>query len=173
MLQSRWSFLAGGLAIGLVIGLNYAGAWPQMPVHAVATHGQDNFVIATGPVDEDVEAIFMLDSLTGDLRAAVISLQTGKFNSAFSYKVDKDLLTPGAKNPRYLMVTGVANVRRNVQTPNRGRSIVYVAEVTSGKLAAYAIPWQPARQSAGAPQTGTFIPLHMIPIRTEAIRGAE
>jgi hypothetical protein len=173
MLQSRWSFLAGGLVLGLVIGLNAAGLWPQVPVHAVATQGNDNFVIATGPVDEDVEAVFMLDTLTGDLRAAVISLQTGKFNSAFTYKVDKDLLTPGAKNPRYLMVTGVANVRRNVQTPNRGRSIVYVTETTSGKMAAYAIPWQAARASAGAPQTGTFMPLDMIRIRTEAIRGAE
>jgi hypothetical protein len=173
MLQSRWSYLAGGVLLGLVIGLNVAGLWPQMPVHAVATHGQDNFAMATGPVDEDVEAVYFLDFLTGDLRAAVLSLQTGKFNSVFTYKVDKDLLTPGAKNPRYLMVTGIANVRRNVQNVTRGRSIVYVAEVTSGKVAAYAIPWAPARQSAGAAQQGSFIPLDMIPVRTQAIRGVE
>jgi len=173
MAQSRWSWLAAGLLAGLVVGLNVAGLWPQMPVHAVGTHGQDNFAIATGPVDEDVEAVYILDYITGELKAAVISLQTGRFNSGFTYKVDKDLLLPGTKNPRYLMVTGLANVRRATQSVTPGRSIVYIAEVTSGQLAAYVIPWQAAKQSAGTPQTGSFILLNKIPIRTAAIRGTE
>jgi hypothetical protein len=173
MAQSRWSWLAAGLLAGLVIGLNVAGLWPQVPVHAVATHGQDTFAIATGPVDDDVEAVYILDYVTGELTGTVISLQNGKFNSKFTYKVDKDLLLPGTKNPRYLMVTGLAHVRRSVQNVTPGRSIVYVAEVTSGQLAAYVIPWQPAKQSSGTPQVGSFILLQKVPIRTAAIRGTE
>jgi hypothetical protein len=173
MVQTRWLWLAGGLLGGLIVGLNVAGVWPQMPVHAVATHGEDNFAICTGPVDEDVEAVYMLDFVTGDLRAAVLNIQTGKFNAGFTYKVDADLLKPGTKNPRYLMVTGIANIRRQTQNVTRGRSIVYVAEVTSGQMAAYAIPWAPSRQSAGAAQSGSFIKLDNITVRTAAIRGTE
>ncbi len=64
--RTHLAWLGAGLAIGLVIGLNAAGWWPQVPIHAVATHGQENFAICTTPMDEDVEAVFVLDDLTGD-----------------------------------------------------------------------------------------------------------
>ena len=40
-----------------------------MPLHATATHGLDKFAIATGLVDDSVEALYFLDFLTGDMRA--------------------------------------------------------------------------------------------------------
>ena len=50
------------LAVGMD-AMNVVGVWPQVPIHAVATHGQDNFAIATGSLDENVEAIFVLDEV--------------------------------------------------------------------------------------------------------------
>src|SRR4051812_6114177 len=69
MPNSKLTWLAVGLMAGVVIGLNASGLWPQVPLHAVATHGQDNFAICTGPLDDEIEAIFVLDFATGDLKA--------------------------------------------------------------------------------------------------------
>ena len=65
MLKSRATWLAIGLAAGLVIGLNVAGIWPQIPIHASATAGQDNFAMCTGTIDPEVEAVYLLDYVTG------------------------------------------------------------------------------------------------------------
>jgi hypothetical protein len=169
--QAGW--LLGGITLGMLVGLSLSGALPQTPVHAVATHGQDSFAIATGPVQDDIEAIFFLDFLTGDLRAAVMSFQTGKFNSFFTYNVAADLSMPGAKNPRYLMVTGIADFRRGFGNVQPGQAIVYVAEANSGQIAAYALPWASTLQTSGRPQTGTFILLDKRKFRTTAIRDEE
>jgi hypothetical protein len=126
------------------------GLWPHTPLHAVATDRLDTFAIATGPLDEDVEAVYFLDFLTGDLGALALGKQTGKFTARFSYNVLKDLGVDPLKNPRFLMVTGVADLRRRGGPglqPSRG--VVYVAEVTTGRVAAYAVPWSPAMHAAG------------------------
>jgi hypothetical protein len=174
MTQSKAGWLTLGLVIGLIVGVSLSGVLPQTPVHAMATHGQDSFAIATGLVQDDIEAIYFLDFLTGDLRAAVLSFQTGKFLSFFTYNVSSDLSQPGAKNPRYLLVTGIADFKRgftgNIQP---GRSVIYVAEATSGQVAAYALPWSSQLQIAGRPQTGNLVPLDKKKFRNVAIREEE
>src|SRR5262245_32944556 len=57
MRESKVVWLVVGLVMGLVVGLNVAGIWPQVPLHAVATHGQESFAICTAPLDQDVEAV--------------------------------------------------------------------------------------------------------------------
>ncbi len=84
--HSRPAWLAAGAVLGLVVGLNVSGVWPSIPLHATATQGLDKFAIATGLVDDSVEAVYFLDFLTGDLRAAVINPKNGKFNSFFHAK---------------------------------------------------------------------------------------
>ena len=68
--KSRSGYLGIGLVIGLIIGLNIEGLWPSVPLHASSTHGIEKFAIATGLVDNNVEALYFLDFLTGDMRAA-------------------------------------------------------------------------------------------------------
>ena len=169
MLRSRWGLLVGGIAIGFTVGISVSGVLPQVPVHAVATHGQENFALCTGPVDQDIEAVFFMDFLTGDLRAAVLSLQTRQFNSFFEYNVLKDF-PAGIKNPKFLVVTGVADLRRG-QLP-LGQTVVYVAEATTGQVNAYGMPWAPGRQAVAAPVKATLMPLDRMRFRTQAIRSA-
>ena len=53
-----------------------------------------------------------------------------------------------------MMTTGMANLRRAGGSRYAvERSMCYVAEVTSGKVAAYAIPWSPTMYAAGQPQS--------------------
>jgi hypothetical protein len=68
------------------------------------------------------------------------------------------------------MVSGVANIRQNVAAGQMARSVVYVAEVTSGQLVAYGAPWVQGRASAMVPFKGTLIPLDRWQYRTTAIR---
>ena len=168
--HSRPALLVLGLVLGLVIGLNVRGLWPQTSLHAVATHGQENFAIATGFVDEQIEAIYFLDFMTGDLRAAVLQPRTGKFNSFFTGNVLADFGGAGIKNPKFLMVTGQADLPRGAQNFQYARSVVYVAEATTGQVACYTIPWNAARQAQGATQAGQFVPLDKRQFRTAVIR---
>lgn len=170
MIHSRLTWLILGLAAGLVVGLNLAGIWPQMPLHAVATHGQDNFAICTGPMDEDVEGVFVLDSVTGDLKAAVLNVQTRRFNTLFEYNVVRDFPAGHSKNPSYRIVSGVANIRQIVTAGQLARVVIYVAEAASGQIVAYGIPWLPGRAAAVVPYKGTLIPLDRWQYRTTPVR---
>ena len=152
-----------GLAIGLLVGLVLGGLWPDSPIHASATDRVENFAIATGFVDEQNEAIFYLDYLTGNLTGAVLSRRSSAFQSQFSANVHADLKKvinfsaangQGAvqvpQSPNYLMVTGTANLT----TQGRmyyGNTVVYVAETNTGIVMAYAVPWSREAYSADKP----------------------
>ena len=170
MANSRMAWLFVGLAVGIVVGLNLAGWWPQVPVHAVATHGQDNFAIATGMLDENVEGIFVLDAVTGELKGAAMNIQTRRFNTWYEYNVSRDLQVAGSKNPQYRMVTGMTNIRQVVAVGQLGRTVLYVAEATSGQIMAYGVPWVTGRHSSPIPLRQTLIPLDRWQSRTTAIR---
>lgn len=167
-------WLVAGVLLG-VLGagwfINRSTVFAPTPLHAVATDRYENFAIATGPLDEDVEAVFFLDFLTGDLKAAVLSAQLGRFNAFYERNILEDLGVDPAKNPHYLMVTGVTNLRRGLGNLARpGNCVVYIAELTSGKIAAYGVPWTPQLHNAGVPFRGTLVPLDIAQFRSGVVR---
>jgi hypothetical protein len=173
--SNRWlAWLACGMAVGLVLGIAVHRILPGVPVQATATEGFDNFAIATGLADGQVEAVYFLDYLTGELRCAVVNPKTGTFNAFFSYNVAADFAKAGAggAGAKYLMVTGLADlpVPRGGGNNQLGKSIVYIAEANSGVVAAYTIQWNPSMLHAGRTQQGTFRLLDIKPFRTTAIR---
>ncbi len=138
------------LGIGLLGGLVLSGLWPQTPLHATATDRSDTFAIATGEVDYDTEAVYFLDFLTGDLRAVVLGRMNNGFTGLFGINVATDLTIDTQKNPKFLMVTGKAALRQAGGSRMRpSGAVCYVAEITSGKMAAYVIPWSSSMQAAG------------------------
>jgi hypothetical protein len=169
LLRSRGATLALGLMLGLVVGLNVKGLWPNVPLHASATEGYESFSIATGLVDNNVEALYFLDYLTGDLRGAVVDPRTGKFNAFFATKITGDFGSTG-RNAKYLMVTGLADMPRGRGGFAPAKSIVYIADATSGQVAAYVMPWNPSMAASGKPQTGAFQTLDVKQFRTTEIR---
>jgi hypothetical protein len=167
--HGRSTFLMIGLVLGLVVGLNIQGLWPNVPLHATATEGYESFSIATGLVDNDVEGLYFLDYLTGDLVGAVINPKSGKFNSRFTYNIAQDFAGTG-RNAKYLMVTGMANMPRGRAGFQPASSIVYIADATSGQVAAYIMPWNSSMQASGKPQTGVFQALDMQQFRSTVVR---
>ncbi|MDZ7619316.1 MAG: hypothetical protein U1E05_20140 [Patescibacteria group bacterium] len=158
------------LVVGLVGGFLLSGLLPYTPIRAVATDRIDTFAIATGPVDSEFEAVYFLDFLTGDLRAAVLGKNAGQFMAYFNYNVIQDLGVDPTKNPKFLMVTGMASLRRGAARLQPSLSVVYVAEVTTGNVAAYAIPWSPAVHNANRPIIEALVPVAVTKFRPAAAR---
>ena len=160
------------LGLGLATGLLLAGLWPNTPLHAVATDRSESFLMATGPLDDGIEGVYVLDCLTGELRGAALSKQNAKFNAFFVGNVAHDLNVDQAKNPRYMMVTGIADlVRVGGARIAPSKSILYVGEITTGKVAAYGIRWSPASHVQNQPYQATFMLLDMFPMRKPVAPG--
>lgn len=161
----------GWLAIGIVLGLAASVLWPRTPIQAVATDRQGELAICTGPVDDDFEAVYVLDFLTGDLKATVVSPVTYQFNSVFATNVFQKMTIDPQKNPKFVMVTGMARLRKgaggNVQP---GLSVLYVAELTTGQIASFIIPWAKGAQANNTYQSGELIMSDLRPYRTIAVR---
>lgn len=164
---NRWAWLV----VGLLAGVAVAGLLPHTPLHAVATDRYESFAIATGPVDGEVEAVFFLDFLTGDLRAAVLGYNTGKFQAFYQYNILQDFgIQPGGAQPQFLMVTGIADIARGASRVRPSRSVVYIAEINSGVVAAYAIPWDRNAASSNQLIQSRLVPLDITRFRTAAVR---
>jgi hypothetical protein len=144
------------MALGAVLTAGWHGLRSTPRAWASATHGADNFAIATGFVDDGIEALYFLDFLTGDLRAAVVSRRNGEFTGFFQYNVLADFAGM-SETPRFLMVTGQADLPRGRGTTQLGRSLIYVAEATTGQVFAYALPINSTLNAAGKAQIGTFL----------------
>jgi hypothetical protein len=154
----------------MVIGLAVGMLWPQTPIHAVATDRVDNCAMATGPLDDDTEALFYLDFLSGELKATALSPIARKFFASFTANVIQDLGVDVSKNPQYLMVTGNSIFRRGGGQVQPGDAVVYVAELTSGKVAAYAVPWSQAYAISGRQIRAPLVLLDVYPMRVSLAR---
>ncbi len=142
-----------------------------MQAHATATHSVEGLIVATGEIDTALEGIYILDAVTGDISGAVLNPSNRKFGARWTYSgVMKDLGLAQVKNPKFVMVTGVAETRQGYRGGKLGRAILYVAELNSGSVAAYGVPWQPSKMAAGQAYTDTLVPLDWFKFRNAVIR---
>jgi hypothetical protein len=145
--------------IGFFAGRMVTGTPMVMPIgiDATASAVGDEFSMATGPVSQDAEGIFVLDHASGLLQCNVLYPRTGQFGAAFQANV-KDALPGGGKNSKYLMVTGAAQFPGNA---SRGAAncVLYVLDQSSGGYVCYGIPFNESAVNARTPQMGAMIML--------------
>lgn len=171
MVRSMFGTRMMWMAAGLLIGAALISLIPHNTLHAVATDRQDTFAICTGRITDETEGVFTLDFLTGALTGAVINRNTQKFSLTYSANSLVDLKLEQGKTPKFVLVTGDAEIApRGVK--QFGRSIIYVAELTSGNMCAYAIPFNPQwLNSTAAPPPGQALELLFSgPFRAAAAR---
>ena len=159
-----WLLVAVGVLAGACIFL------PQAPLHAVATDSNANCLIATGMMDGTVEAVYVLEAMTGDLKAAVVSKRQPGFQAQYARNILADFPLEQGKKPSFLMVTGMADLARAPGGVRPSLCLVYVAEVNTGVLCAYVIPWVPEAHAADKPVTATLHPWGTWKFRTAAVR---
>jgi hypothetical protein len=126
---------------------------PEFPLHATASHSGDGFAMATGNIDEDVDGLYTLDYVTGDLRCFVFNPRTLNFTGLYATNVNNDLGYERGKKPSYVMVTGLVSWKGGTFGATRpGNALVYVADANTGNFAAYGLFTNRQASSIGALQ---------------------
>lgn len=141
------------LAFGLLGGLCLSAFWPHEPLAANTSDREKNFGMITvaardisvAGVEDKQDAVFVLDYVTGRLQGAVLNGRTATFTNFYYRDVAADFdVDPAKGEPHYAIVTGIS------QLPSRGRitwanGVLYVGELSSGKIHAYAFPYNEVR----------------------------
>lgn len=152
------SGLVAGTLLGLLVShlttTNSSIQFPDTVLNATASHGNDSFALATGPVGNSAEGLFVLDYVTGELRCFVVYPKTQVIGGQFKVNVAQVLGVEQGKKPKYLMVTGTASFPRGVGNVRAANCIVYVADANTGNFAAYGIPWNSNMENRNTPQGG-------------------
>jgi hypothetical protein len=136
-----------GMVVGALWAVNQPPAsglqWPEIPLHATASHSGDSFAMATGWIEEDIEGLFTLDFLRGDLQGWVLYTRSPQpfFGGTFRHNVIADLGVQQGKKPNYVMVTGQANFQRGAGAMTPATTVIYVADGNTGNFAAYTVMW--------------------------------
>jgi hypothetical protein len=170
-------FVGTGLGLGLLVGVGMmVGAvyvlnlqapsalqLPETPIYATASDSSESLAIATGWIDEDVEGLYALDFLTGNLQAIVMYTKgprATQIGGIFGANVAAELGIDKTKKPRYLMVTGQATFTQGASAEKPAGSVVYVVDANTGNFATYGLKWSKALHARGTPQQGSLLLLH-------------
>lgn len=146
------------VTLGVVLAVGLGGPlavrpWERRPerVFALTSEADGSFAVCTVPLDGGVEGFFMLDFETGDLSGGVLSPSTSKFAASYKYNVLKDLgfKAGQVKNPKFLLVSGAADVRQ--ASAALASSVLYVTDSSTGTTVAYGIPWSGQQPQVLAP----------------------
>lgn len=157
MTSGRAAWVAGGLIAGLAI----AYLCPHEPTYATTADRDSQFMMVTVPVgnraagiDDPIDGVFILDFLTGQLKGAVMNRQQGRFTSFYMRNLADDFGVKGDEDPHYCIVTGYSQMPAN-QGTTFASGVLFVGELTSGKVAAYCFPWN-------EPGSGGVVPLTLL-----------
>jgi hypothetical protein len=181
--RPRWIF-GLGLSVGLLAGGGMlVGAWVALParpaaplavpetfLHATCSNSSESFAMATGYIDEGVEGLFTLDFLTGDLTCAVLNPRSVTWVPV-KINVINDLGEKQGKNASYVMVTGhTAFVGRAMEMASPAPCVVYVADATTGVVAAYVVAVNRTQIKTGGPGVLGIQRVGMLKGRAIAVR---
>lgn len=153
------------LTTGLVAGISIASIWPHEPLAAATADRNDKFALITCPVTAGSDAVFVLDFLTGRLTGAQMSRtrQGAAFLNFYYRNLAEDFRVGASGEPYYAIASGRAEI------PSRGSNqwgsnALFVAELTSGKVAGYAVPFRITQTPLD--------PVQLVPVDTFPFREA-
>lgn len=149
ILRSAMVFAAGALVMGAATYF-----WPQPEIKAAMANGNDKFTMVTVPLIEtgELEGVFVLNHLTGVLTGSVINVRTGAFGYSYLHNVAADFQTAAkTPEPKYAIVSGTANMP-SVGGVQPAWGMIYVGELSSGGVIAYAFP-RPNPRNVGTVMT--------------------
>jgi hypothetical protein len=183
----RWSMLVVGVAVGLALGgaltlgvlvgqrqqgsANLLGL-EELKLKAAASHGADTFAIATGPVDEEIEGLYTLDFVTGDLQCFVLNSRTGAMAGRFMINVNDPKIfgAKRGKKPNFLVTTGLFSAGASSGGAKPAASVCYVVDANTGDVAAFSFPWSRSVTTSGGVQGMPMVLVGKWPARSVDLR---
>ena len=155
--------LSAGMLAGVaaMVALQQPAApMAELPLFASATDTGETMSIATGPIEEEMEGLFILDFVTGDLACAVLNPRTYTVGGVFRTNIVAHLDIDKAKKPAYLMTTGNATFVGKGVSSQPGRCVVYVCDQNTGNFGAFSLSWNRTAAQKGVVQGGELIALY-------------
>lgn len=149
------------LTLSLGIVLTRSRAVPSgfpIGLSASASCESNGAVLSTGYFNNNVEALYYLDSQSGRLSAALLSRSDPEFVKTYTRNIKADLQkalqdfanVPVPPRPNFIMVSGEGDAR-NVgagEMNNLAKSFIYVAETQTGIVLVYILPLEGNRDLA-------------------------
>jgi len=157
----RWLWLLTGFIAGAAL----VSIWPHEPLTASQSDRNEKFVLLSAPMALDTEAVFVLDNLTGRLTGAALGRTrngTG-FTNFFYANLAEDFKASG--ETYYAITAGIADIQ-NRGGAQWGAAAIYVAELSSGMVGAYAVPYR-ITQVPGPPVP--LVPVATFPFRERTV----
>jgi hypothetical protein len=146
----------GWMLTGLVAGLAMASLWPIEPARAVGTDSDDKFAICTvDTAPGQPEACFVLDKVSGRLVGGLLNQQAGAFSNFYFREIAADFALAGASKPNFVLIPGFGNLSTTRGGPV-AQGLVYIGELTSGKVMVYRFPVRNVRAAVPVPLDPPF-----------------
>ncbi|MEM9643684.1 MAG: hypothetical protein AAF989_01725, partial [Planctomycetota bacterium] len=124
-------------------------------IDATASASSEDYSIATGPVSDRAEGLFVLDHNSGVLQCNVVYPRVGQFMASFTTNITEAMGT-GGKGGQYIMTTGTANFQ-GAANQQLAPSVLYVLDTSTGNFACFAVPFNRVAMNARKPQQGTMV----------------
>ena len=136
----------GWLVLGIAIGGGVSWAWPSQTAVAFSSDRNDKFAVTTAMTGPTSEAVFVLDFLTGQIRGFSLNRTANQYMWIYSRSIAQDFGVAPVQPAGHAMMRGLA------QPQGRGGaayapSYIYVAELSTGRVQPYAIPFRNQRGS--------------------------
>lgn len=170
----RLSFALSGLAVVVFVasaaGVMAGSYWN--PLRSSGASGVDlplvlnadtassgkSLSMATGliDVDDNVEGLFVLDRLSGNLQCWVMNRQTGGIAAIYNARPAQDMGLDKSGDIDYVMTTGRINFQRRGRTGNFAPAgcVCYVGDGNSGKVLGYSVQYNRQAAIRGEAQSG-------------------
>ena len=166
--------LGGAFSIGWSFGtrpVNLPSILPSL-LHADSASGGKAVSTATGRIDDDLEGLFILDHLTGNLICVMISPRTGLEAGIYQANVTTQLGADKIGDLDFVMTTGFNAFGSAGRTDNRrpAQCVCYVVEGNSGRALGYSLSFNRTGLQQGVVQNGQLDLIWQGSFRADNIR---
>ena len=168
-----WMVAGASLALALLIGVfSGLGVYignrlaqdrmiqnlPPIELMAGTASRTKSMSMATGLVDNNAEALFVLDHISGNLQCWLLNAKTGQVGGIYTANVASDLMTVGKTGePDYVMTTGNFFFSgRKTGNMSPGKSVCYVADASTGNVVGYGLIYNTQAVTRGVVQSGVL-----------------
>ncbi len=162
--------LTAGVFVGMALQFDRGPDIAPLKLHASASSTGKSVSLATGLVDDQTEALFILDHLNGNLQCWLINERTNELGAVYRTNVLAAL--GGGKeggDADLVMTTGVFEFN-NRGSARPANCVAYVADGNSGKAAAFGFTYNKVNIQRGNVVEGELQLILSYPIRNLQVR---